>query len=271
MPAPVNVPVPAAVLAGTVLLASCTEPHPCFAPPLERSCPGAQATGTTTEPTSSTTDPRPDLLVWYRFEDEPLDPIGAIDASGNGLDAACSQNCPLRIEGVDGRAMFNDEERFVTVAGDDFVLDALTLAAWVRDDTEPGDVTTNMFLAKPYLADSENSYRFYTGDFDDDGVRDLIFRIGVEDAQTVFTDFTPRLGQWTHVAATWDGLQMVLYVGGEPVDTGPAPNIDYDDQPLVVGADLNAFESDNYWEGALDEVRVYTRALAADEVAQLAR
>ena len=269
---------------------ACTEPNPCFAPPLAASCPGADAsstgsTGVTSETTTTTTTTTttgssstgaevPELIAWYRFEEDPSQIEGALDSSDNGFDAQCAQTCPGATPGVQGQAIFNDDRGFLTVAaGDILALDALTLSVWIRDDSAADDSTTNMIAAKPYLSDGENSYKLHTRDWDDNGVRDVVFRIDGDSTrdQVIFVPFGDRLGQWVHVAATWDGDTMALFIDGTEAGRIPAPIIAYDDQPLVIGADLNAFESDNFWEGAIDELEVFSRVLTPAEIQQRAQ
>jgi hypothetical protein len=243
---------------------ACTEPHPCFAPPYPPGCPGSVMGG-------SGGEIPPDLVAWYRFEESAAEVGGAIDSSGNGLDAQCSQTCPGSTAGVDGQALFNDDRGFLTMAAaDELAFDAFTLMAWIRDDSAAGDSTTNMFLCKPYLASGENSFRLHTRDSDDDGARELSFRLDGETVrdQIIRYPVADRLGTWMHVAATWDGQTMALFLDGAQVGTLAAPVIAYDEQPLVIGADLNAFESDNFWEGAIDEVEIHRRVLGADEIAE---
>lgn len=58
---------------------------------------------------------------------------------------------------------------------------------------------------------------------------------------------------------------------GTEVGSAPALECVFDDHDLLLGADINGIEPpSNFFAGALDDVRVYARALDADEVAELA-
>ena len=89
-------------------------------------------------------------------------------------------------------------------------------------------------------------------------------------------------GEWHHVAASFGPGGMQLYVDGEHVDaddytgglgstSGGAGN----SEPIILGASNNGAkkpgETRYHFKGALDDVRVYDRALAAKEIAELAR
>ena len=77
---------------------------------------------------------------------------------------------------------------------------------------------------------------------------------------------------WTHVAATYDGATMKLYVGGSMVASSPdAGGYDHAAVPLLIGGQNTAapggsFLSGYSWSGDLDEVALYPAALSAAQV-----
>jgi len=75
------------------------------------------------------------------------------------------------------------------------------------------------------------------------------------------------LNEWTHLAATFDGTAMRMYVNGGLVDSQPqtAP-LSPTTGTLQIGADGYPGE---FFEGRIDDVRIYNRALSASEVRQL--
>jgi len=83
------------------------------------------------------------------------------------------------------------------------------------------------------------------------------------------------VGAWTHLAATFDHGNIALYVSGELVayketDVDHTSRKEYDRDDLMIGGLISG--GHNYaWQGALDEARLYGRALDATEVACLAR
>jgi hypothetical protein len=77
------------------------------------------------------------------------------------------------------------------------------------------------------------------------------------------------LGEWHHVAAVYDGdLQnSTVYIDGEvaaSVDLPESPNY-IDTEPAAIGSNPVGAE---YFEGLIDEVGLYSRALSADDVQQ---
>jgi len=81
---------------------------------------------------------------------------------------------------------------------------------------------------------------------------------------------TVGLGEWHHLCGTYDGAAMRLYLDGK-VDATTAltggmhtagGNLLFGDNPQATG---------RYWNGQLDDVRVYHRALSAEEIAVIIR
>jgi hypothetical protein len=83
----------------------------------------------------------------------------------------------------------------------------------------------------------------------------------------------PYIGQWVHIAATFDGTTAILYFNGEQVASGPFSLGGGTTAGLTIGNnnDPNAWpDSPESLYGYLDEVRIYNRALTADEIAYMA-
>jgi hypothetical protein len=69
---------------------------------------------------------------------------------------------------------------------------------------------------------------------------------------------------WSHVATTWDGTTLRLYVNGAQVGSrAVAGTLSTTSDPLRIGGDATWGE---YFAGTIDEVRVYNRALSAAEI-----
>ena len=73
------------------------------------------------------------------------------------------------------------------------------------------------------------------------------------------------VGAWRHLAATYDGAALRLYVNGAKVATAARPGpLTPGDGALTIGG--NELAGD-FFAGLVDEVRIYDRALAAAEIA----
>jgi hypothetical protein len=80
------------------------------------------------------------------------------------------------------------------------------------------------------------------------------------------------LGRWTHLAATVDGNAATLYINGEEVASGTFTFDPNTDASMAIGnvCGVNAGNTTQTFNGDLDEVRIYNRALTAAEVAYIA-
>jgi hypothetical protein len=75
--------------------------------------------------------------------------------------------------------------------------------------------------------------------------------------------------EWQHVAVVCDGKDIVIYLNGKEVARGTGTN------PLTPNPDLNfrlssGFAGGRFFHGALDDFRIYARALSAKEVEKIA-
>ena len=77
---------------------------------------------------------------------------------------------------------------------------------------------------------------------------------------------------WQHVACTYDGAAAGAWIDGRQVGTtqmfGALSSTQND--PIAIGASSDGTNTQNNFTGALDDVRIYRRALSAAELAALA-
>ena len=80
------------------------------------------------------------------------------------------------------------------------------------------------------------------------------------------------IGQWAHVAATFDGTTAMLFLNGSEVASGPFSFGDKTDAGMTIG-NVNSDSWDGcpgVFNGEMDEVRIYNHALSPAQVAYLA-
>lgn len=90
-------------------------------------------------------------------------------------------------------------------------------------------------------------------------------------ANLAATDGDVPQDTWTHVTATWDGTNMRLYIDGTEDGNSPTAKsgtIDADGNPLVIGTH-SGDPTNRRFNGKIDEVRLYNRALSASEISDL--
>ena len=102
-----------------------------------------------------------------------------------------------------------------------------------------------------------------------------IFSDGFKIGNTITSDETIPLNAWTFLAFSWDGTinpnSMKLYMNGilDKTRQSTVSSIQDLDNPAFIGAYSNAGSPLNYFNGPIDGVRVYRRALSPAEIQQL--
>jgi len=131
-----------------------------------------------------------------------------------------------------------------------------TVALWVKAATTNQPTATSVFNSfhNPTAGATEDSFQI-----DIEAVVPPRYRLY---RNSTWLAFGPVRTQWVHLAVTYDGTTITTYQDGVPKDTDtPA------DGPLfrdcLVG--VNRYMT-SYFEGLIDEVRVYRRALAPGEI-----
>ena len=145
---------------------------------------------------------------------------------------------------------------------------AITLAAWVK----PGRATTTDLIKKA-VNGSTNGYELSLSQAGAAADQKVFFRVNQVATTDTFrvnsTTMYPSSGTtWIHVAATYDGATMRIYVNGtlEGSVAGPA-SIAANTNMLSIGGQSDGTRT---LLGQMDDARVYNRALTACEIGVLA-
>ena len=190
------------------------------------------------------------------------------DSSGWGHDGrfADGAGTPTRVLGVSGfglRFDGDDEVRMPDSAG--LEPPRLTVEAWVRNAGTPG--SHRYVVSKGATACNSSSYGIYTG-----SSQGLAFYVTGASGYVVSDQANPAAvwdGAWHHVAGTYDGQTVRLFVDGAQIGAArPAP------PAIVYGMPSKNLRLGTYrgdcdlpFTGDVDTVRIWNLALTAGEVA----
>jgi hypothetical protein len=160
---------------------------------------------------------------------------------------------------------FDGVDDVVTVA-DDASLDitaAITLEAWIRPDSLSDSRAQDRVLNKRNAYELTVSTGDTGCDFGTNGDVQWTTRIGSSNRSICGGVLTP--GIWQHIAATYDGNEVVLYVDSVAVASAPRNGqIATNNSVLYLG---NRANGNRAFDGSIDEVRIWDRALTASEIA----
>ena len=201
-------------------------------------------------------------LIGYWNFDEGSENI-AYDLSGNDNDGKISGTSLT--SGIYGNALSftGKKDSYVKIPESIRldITDALTISVWIR----PNAVTSyDRIVAKPHT-EFASPYNVYSLIFDNAGHARFEGCIGQEQKMVLNGISKIPLNKWTHVAATYDGSQLKLYVNGNLESTKDVTEeICTNNMPLFIGS--NVFYPDENFNGTIDEVRIYNYALSEDGI-----
>jgi hypothetical protein len=134
----------------------------------------------------------------------------------------------------------------------------MTLEAWVRPTANSSYRTVLLKEVSGELA-----YALYAADSDHGGRSSGWNRIGNVSRFADGTSALP-LNTYSHIAVTYNGSSLVFYVNGVATrSTAVTGNIQTSTMPLRIGGNTVWGE---YFQGQIDELRVYNRALSQNEI-----
>ncbi len=200
----------------------------------------------------------PALVGWWKFDEG----TGATAADSSGKDNNGRLFGPVQWTDagkLGGALKFTGPYNYVQVQSSQSLnmTRALTIAAWIN----PSWTGNNRILQKS-SGGGDNQYRLLKewGD-------NMVFHVpGISPDRLEFPG-CPPLGEWTHLAAVYDGSRMIVYyngaVRGQQNSTG---QMGTSDGTLCIGTKHETAPAGDEYNGMLDDVRIYDRALSASEI-----
>jgi|GEM_PF-6736624 len=196
------------------------------------------------------------MLAYWKLDE--LSGSVAIDSSGRGNDATYVNSPTLGVNGafppktetavqLDGTSEYVNSNQSLLNDVDEF-----TLAGWFNP--------TSLSPVKSYFG----QYGLI-----EVGIDATTNRIELWTSQGGSINASNLLapGQWMHVAAVGNGTSLTLYVDGREVTTGGAVATTYGSNSNVFKIGEGVMDSSGgYFDGRIDDVRVYSRALCPEEI-----
>ena len=201
-------------------------------------------------------------LVGYWKLDEGAG-LTTADTSGNS-NIGTMTNGPSWVTGKFGKALsFDGANDYVAVPDEDSLdlTEAMTISAWVKGNS----FTDNSILSKDDYTDIEiRNYNFMISGTS--GPYFIFCNTGV--CYLIDSEYPLTTNTWYHVAVTYDRAFMRIYVNGVEVkNTAQTVAMEANTVPVSIG-NVTRPSNNNYghFNGIIDDVRVYNRALSAAEI-----
>src|SRR3989344_5196869 len=193
------------------------------------------------------------------------------DSSGNRNQGTLT-NGPTWVDGKRGKALNFDGVNDYVIASSTSLnnLPAMTVSAWMFPRSS-GEGTVGNIVTKSQGA-GVNGWRIYQ---DGTQIRMIVDYDGGSDLSRLGGTGSETLNQWQHIVFTWDGssisTNIKIYRDGKEVsgtsgNNGTGNRISDSSNSLIIGNDDGQTRTFN---GLIDDVRVYNRALSAAEIQTL--
>lgn len=194
----------------------------------------------------------PNLQAWWRFAGT------ANDSSGNGNNGL-PQNGPTYGAGMDGAALaLNGSGQYVAVPGNGSLdmTDNVTVAFWIN----PSSVSS----ADPWIVSKDYSWEVKLNQGQYPQFTD-------HDGRYAALNYALASGTWVHVAFTFQSSSstpVTGYINGAPAPLVAASFTGGALTPASSGVHIGSDSSGaaGFFPGLVDDVRVYSRALSAQEI-----
>lgn len=149
---------------------------------------------------------------------------------------------------------------------------AFTIATWLRPET------SGTIFSRGAVSSAADNTVYLMRRYNADLSR---WNLGVSDGVNICNAFAPvgsvEPGVWQHILGTWDGTNLTIYknginIGGQDCSAGAFTAL-WDgggtgvNRDTSIGADARSNRF--FWNGAIDDVAVYNRALTPAEVTDM--
>jgi alpha-tubulin suppressor-like RCC1 family protein len=227
------------------------------------------ATATTQTLEASCTPPPAGIVGWLPAEGNANDIIGGDNGTleGGATFAPGEVGLGFRFDGTNGYVQIPDSAALKPAN--------VTVEAWIWLDPNVSPSSNEQIIFK------QNSWSYYFEGY-------TILKAHIDNGNGTFTDHFQSVvsangnqiainsitavqrGVWYHVATTYDGNQLTLYVNGVAEASAIAGfPLDYGTEPVFIGTTGVPGVYINMFAGIIDEASIYNRALASNEIAAI--
>jgi len=205
------------------------------------------------------------LIAHYALDGDLIDSTGNFaDATvvGPNLGEATGSEKISYSSGIAGQAVNFDQSFGVRLADNIIQTDNYTISHWIKADQLTN--FTSSFFAVHW--DNQDDGRLNIMPTDDLGNLVIDFT-GVGDNNWYSASRSLNVDTWYHIVLSITGTEAKIYLNNNLIDTVAIPNtIQNDMMQYILGA--NWFP-DTAFDGLIDDLRIYDRAISADKVTEL--
>jgi hypothetical protein len=206
------------------------------------------------------------LIAWWPFDGSTF------DATGNGHDGSIAGTGVTvttdRFGNQNGAYNFSNQSYISVPDSPDFTLGSnpFTISLWVKFDV----LGSYYLIGHDNGPGSQNKWIFWAGNSDTNSRLLFVTYPGLQVPADGY-NWANGSSEWYHFAITRNGVTWTLYVNGieiENVIPNNATELPDPSHDLWIGS-AETDHPERYLRGSLDDVRIYNRALSAQEISDL--
>ena len=201
--------------------------------------------------------PNEGLVAYYPFNGN------ANDESGNGNDGVVigATLTEDRFGNTNSAYNFDGYDDYIEASSfNALTFDEITVSVWVKP--VPGGINNHRIVTLDDGVDP--GYHHY--DIESNSGRGLDAYIDQEAVGEFDWEFEGD--KWTHIAVSYDGNTVMIFKNGDLTETGTRVASPRNGVLFIGGVDAPNYQS-QIWDGEIDDVRIYDRALSIDEIKEI--
>jgi hypothetical protein len=204
------------------------------------------------------------LIAWWKLDDGSGNTT--VDSSGNAHNGTLLGDTSW-VDGIDGDALaFDGDGDYVDIGKDQSfdITNQITISAWIK--VSAFDREWQTIVAKGDRAwRLQRNWGESTLEFACSGLV-----VPGTDWGQIYGNTDVNDGHWHHVAGVYDEEKLYLYIDGSLDASAEAPGtIRVNDEAVYIGE--NSQMPNRFWNGLIDDVRIYSYALSTEEISEIAQ
>ena len=206
------------------------------------------------------------LIAGYPFEEGNGQTV--LDLSGNGNNGTLAEGAIRNLDGNTGEAIeFNGADSSINLGAMNFTTPTMSIALWFKPYAFG---TSDARLISKANGTASSAHYWMISTISQSGQSRLRFQLKTQNGgtSTLIGNTTLILGVWTHVTATYDGINMKLFQNS--IQVGNLAKTGAISTSSSIEAWIGANPSNtNFFDGLIDDVRLYGEALSGATIQEL--
>jgi hypothetical protein len=202
------------------------------------------------------------LIGYYPFTGNANDQVATLsNGTVNGATLVSD-----RFGNANSAYSFNGTSDYISFPTTKYLVNSYTYSFWMKITSNPTSAQYMMSIGSPAIGGAEGYASFLGAN---KGIGFGSYAVSGSSAGSTISS-PPALNQWHHVCITRGSAYLSMYVDGKYVDSqstgGSNPQYGTGTYAFLIGT---RFNNANYFNGSLDDLRIYNRAVSATEVKSL--